>query len=68
MNTRRLKRIALFAFFISMPFCSMAWGLLGHRIVGQIADSYLTKRAKREIKKILGDESIAMASNWPDLI
>ena len=42
----------------------MAWGVLGHRIVGQIADSYLTKQTKKEIYKILGTESIAMASNW----
>jgi hypothetical protein len=46
----------------------MAWGVLGHRIVGQIADSYLTKHTKKEIYKILGTESIAMASNWPDFI
>ena len=46
----------------------MAWGVLGHRIVGQIADSYLTKNTKKEIYKILGNESIAMSSNWPDFI
>lgn len=46
----------------------MAWGMLGHRIVGQIADSYLTKNTKKEIFKILGNESVAMASNWPDFI
>jgi hypothetical protein len=46
----------------------MAWGLLGHRIVGQIADSYLTKHTKKAIAAILGNESVAMASNWPDFI
>lgn len=46
----------------------MAWGMLGHRIVGQIADSYLTRQAKKEIFKILGTESIAMTSTWPDFI
>ena len=46
----------------------MAWGMLGHRIVGQIADSYLTKNTKKEIFKILGNESVAIASNWPDFI
>ena len=46
----------------------MCWGQLGHRIVGEIADSYLTAKTKAEIKKILGNESIAMASNWPDFI
>jgi S1/P1 Nuclease len=63
-----LKKIAILFLFLYLPFCSMAWGVLGHRIVGQIADSYLTKNTKREIFKILGNESVAMASNWPDFI
>jgi len=46
----------------------MAWGVQGHRIVGQIAESYLTPKAKQAIQQILGNESIAMASNWADLI
>ena len=46
----------------------MGWGVLGHRIVGEIADSYLTKKTREEIKKILGNESIAMSSNWADFI
>ena len=61
------KTIAL-CLFVYMPFAGSAWGVTGHRIVGQIADSYLTKKAKTEIGKILGFESIAMASNWPDFI
>ena len=51
-----------------LPVRSMAWGMLGHRIVGKIADSYLSEKARAEIKKILGNESIAMASNWADFI
>ncbi len=52
----------------SVPFFCNAWGLLGHRIIGQIADSYLTAKTKIEITKILGSESIAIASNWPDFV
>lgn len=51
-----------------LPVNAMAWGLLGHRVVGEIAQSYLNKRASREVKKILGHESLAMASNWADFI
>lgn len=54
--------------FLYLPFSGMAWGALGHRIIGQVADSYLTKNAKKEIFKILGNESIAMTSNWADFI
>lgn len=53
---------------LCLPFCSLAWGVLGHRIVGEIAESYLTPKAKAEIKKILGNESVAIASNWADFI
>lgn len=42
--------------------------MLGHRIVGEIASSYLTPKARKEIQKILGTESVAMASNWADFI
>ena len=56
------------AICLYIPIKSNAWGLLGHRIVGQIADSYLSKSAKKAIAGILGNESVAMSSNWPDFI
>ena len=68
MKLNRLKKIILCVALLYLPFSSMAWGLLGHRIVGQIADSYLTKHTKKAIAEILGNESVAMASNWPDFI
>jgi len=51
-----------------VPLKAMCWGQLGHRIVGEIADSYLTAKTKAEVKKILGNESVAMSSNWADFI
>lgn len=54
--------------FFYAPLQAMCWGQLGHRIVAQIADSHLSKKAKSRIAKILGHESIAMVSNWPDFI
>lgn len=54
--------------FVHLPYQSMAWGMLGHRIVGEIASTYLTPKARQEIQKILGTESIAIASNWADFI
>jgi len=63
-----VNKILLLLFFFALPFYSLAWGVLGHRIVGEIADSYLTAKARAEIKKILGDESIAISANWADFI
>jgi hypothetical protein len=66
---RRLAKVILFlTLFAYIPVQSMAWGQLGHRIVGEIADSYLTAKARAEIQKILGTESIAIASTWGDFI
>lgn len=62
------KKIIFIGLFFYLPFQTNAWGVLGHRIVGQIAENYLTLNAKKEVIKILGTESIAMASNWPDFI
>ncbi len=44
------------------------WSQIGHRVVGEVAESYLSCRAKRNIRKILGNESIAISSNWADFI
>lgn len=63
-----LKKVGLFIFACCLSYQSMAWGMLGHRIVGQIADSYLSKKAKKEIFKILGNESVAITSNWADFV
>ncbi len=68
MNIKYLKRILVIALFFYLPLNSMAWGVLGHRIVGEIADSYLNKKTKKEVYKILGTESVAMTSNWADFI
>jgi S1/P1 Nuclease len=46
----------------------MAWGVLGHRVTGGIAQLYLSNKAKAAIKSLLGNESLAMASNWADFI
>jgi len=62
------KKLIIGAAIIYAPLQSMAWGPQGHRIAGQIADSHLTAKARAAIKAILGDESIAIASNWADFI
>ena len=53
---------------VNVPQYCMAWGMLGHRIVGEIAERHLSRDAMKKVKNILGNESIAMASNWADFI
>ena len=65
---KQFRIAALLFLFTAMSFMAKAWGVLGHRIVGEIANSHLTAKAKVEIQKILGTESIAISSNWADFI
>lgn len=43
-----------------------AWGQTGHRAIGQVAENHLSKKAKKNVEKILGDESLAIVSIWMD--
>ncbi len=62
------RKLLLGLLAIYAPLQSMAWGAEGHRICGQIANTYLTPKARKAIEAILGNESIAMASTWADFI
>lgn len=68
MKINFFKKLLLVIAVIYVPLQSMAWGTQGHRICGQIANTYLTPKARKAIEAILGNESIAMASNWADFI
>ncbi len=45
---------------------ALGWGKTGHRVVGQIADAHLSSKGRAAVKRILGTETMAEASNWPD--
>lgn len=47
---------------------SYAWGVTGHRATGLIAERYLNSKAKKKIKRLLGQQSLAMVSTWMDEI
>ncbi|HMI04305.1 MAG TPA: S1/P1 nuclease [Pedobacter sp.] len=62
------KIVIIAIVFSYVPVTAGAWGMLGHRIVGQIAENHLSAKARKALRAILGDESTAMASNWGDFI
>lgn len=45
-----------------------AWGLTGHRIVAEIAQRHLSKKAQKNLEKLIGKAPLAFWSNWPDFI
>ncbi len=66
-NYKRIKKIFLvFALFV--PIYSFCWGVTGHRVVAEIAQRHLSKKAKKELKILIGRENLAMWANWPDFI
>ncbi len=60
---RKLIGLLLLTFTSIVAF---GWGATGHRVTGYIADKYLTKKARLAVQRILGQQSLAMASNWMD--
>lgn len=47
---------------------AMAWGDTGHRVTGAIAEHYLSSSAASVVRDLLGPESLAEASTWPDFV
>lgn len=68
MTLNKILRPLVFMVMMYIPAQTMAWSVIGHRVVGEIADTYLTKKAKKNIGLILGNESVAMSSNWSDFV
>jgi len=65
-----MKRILLLLFLsTSMVFSNDdVWGKTGHRVVGEVAQQYLTGKAKRQIKKLLKGATLAEVANYADAI
>ena len=62
------KKILLFFSIIIISQSAFAWGTTGHRVVAEIAQRHLTRKARKEIKKLFGREPLAFWANWPDFI
>ena len=65
MKRKPLKCIIAVIVFTESVF---GWGKTGHRIIGMVAENYLSEVAKTEIKKLLGHHDISRISNWADEI
>lgn len=47
---------------------ALRWGRIGHRLVARLATGRLSDRAKREVRLLLGDETMASVASWGDQI
>lgn len=62
-----LKNVLVFTALVSSTF-AFGYGVTGHRVVAEIAENNLTRKAKKNLKKIIGDQKLAYWANWPDFI
>lgn len=60
----RIAFIVLLA--IALPAAAPAWGPVGHRSVGHIADQRISSQTRQAVEALLGRESLAEASLWAD--
>lgn len=72
-NRQKMKfyKLIVYAFLLlglQVSANNFDWGQTGHRTVAQIAESYLTNKAKRNIKKILDGQSLEFVSTFADEI
>lgn len=62
-----IKSLVVFVAILTSSVAS-AWGTTGHRVIAEIAENHLTGKAKRNIKKLVGNQPLAYWSNWADFI
>jgi hypothetical protein len=62
-----MKYLSLISFLV-FPTLVFAWGDIGHRVVGQIAQNHLKPAALKKLGQIMGTETLARASTWADEI
>ena len=73
------SRLAAGLAFLLLSTCASAWGPLGHRAIGGVADALLTPEARAEVARLLADDrdrdgnrsgrtTLAEVSLWADEI
>lgn len=63
-----MKKFFALQFILVLTISAYAWGPTGHRATGFVAEKYLSKKAKKELLRILNGQSLGMASTWMDEI
>lgn len=56
----------LLLFSISSLIAAEDYGKTGHRAIGEIAEKHLSRKAEKEISKLLNGQSLALISNFGD--
>ena len=63
----KIYLLAAFFFFTSFTFASENdWGRTGHRATGEVAEQYLSKKAREKVREILNGSNLAFVSTYGD--
>ena len=60
------KVIILFFVFFIIHQQTFAYGQIGHRVVGLVAEQHLSKKARKKVIQLLGNNSLAEVSTFMD--
>ncbi len=63
---KKITVVVLVAMFVNTICANEDWGKTGHRVVGEVAEKHLSKKAKKRISELLGGQSLALVSNHGD--
>ena len=63
-----MKKIFIIIAVLMCSISTYAWGPMGHDVVAAIAEQNLTRKAKRNIEKLLDGHSIVFYASWMDNI
>lgn len=66
-----MKRLKLFSIAISLLLSQgdiFAWGRCGHDAVAYIAECHLTPKARRNLQKYIGNQSLPCIASWMDYV
>ncbi len=61
-----MRILSLVTLSLLMTSPAQAWGPIGHRITGAIADENLSGLARANVGILLGSEDLAQGATWPD--
>ncbi len=61
-----MRVIIISIFSLILTSTAFGWGQTGHRVVGEVAMKHLSKKAKKQINKILEGRDLAEASTYAD--
>ncbi|QAA81182.1 S1/P1 Nuclease [Aequorivita sp. H23M31] len=62
----RILFLFVFVLFYSVPALAEDWGVTGHRVVGEIAEKYLDRKASKAISVLLDGHSLAFVGPFGD--